>query len=356
MRKKCLFTILLFVPVVTSSLTAQNLQSARPAWEAKPEFLRLSERLGDIDPTLPAPKLLPEPPYTTGRRNTLHWSNTDTRAVLRNANIDGNLLFYEVRAYSDSTGQLWGYVPAETDSATFQGLPSGVPIYYNLRYFFQFRSGEYGLSFWNTDSTFSIQDVSPPEFTQWEIVGLNSSGNKNWVTERTIDLHVLAHDPDNGQVAQVRVVEASTTYENKILYDIDIPLPEVDLLIPYEIGTDQHIPISLELQVIDVAGQGSEIRTIHFFWWKLEEMVCFPNPFNPELGEISTIETGNTEITDARIYDPFGNLVIKLSKNRSTTFFQWDGRNSDGKIVSNGGYFCVIDSDQKQYCKIAVIK
>jgi len=169
-------------------------------------------------------------------------------------------------------------------------------------------------------------------------------------------LQIQAYDPESGQIAQVKIQEASATYYDSILYDFQLPQNEIDAIIPYELSSDEHEQIELTLNVIDVAGQHSETLSISLFWWHLVEMVCFPNPFNPDLGEVSTIEAGDLEVDEARIFDLFGNLVIKLEKNRSSSFFQWDGRNSDGKPVSNGGYFCVINTDKKQYCKIAVLR
>jgi hypothetical protein len=73
------------------------------------------------------------------------------------------------------------------------------------------------------------------------------------------------------------------------------------------------------------------------------------------MGETSIVQINVPDITLARIFDPFGQLVRVLEKSGTSEFFEWDGRNGSGEIVSRGGYICVVDGYEKLYCKIAVI-
>jgi hypothetical protein len=149
-------------------------------------------------------------------------------------------------------------------------------------------------------------------------------------------------------------METNDTEEILFKYDIEPPKQAIDMLIPYTIRAEEHESVILSIWVIDVAGQNSEIRSKAFFWWEYEEMVCFPNPFNPDRGEISTITLEGADITEAKIFDSFGNLVRILRKESSVTFFEWDGRNGCGEVVGKGGYICVVDQGRRLYCKIAV--
>ncbi len=315
----------------------------------------LNQLTAPVDTTLPEPSLFPEPAYSVGRSNTLHWSSDTTMQLLESDGRGMNLLFFEIRAYSDSTGELWGFVDCDVDSAIFSELPSGISISYQLRYYAKDNEGQYGLSYWSKTEK-SIQDISAPVLLGFEIQDLKSSGQKNWLNSQSITMRVRAFDPDSGQVAQIAIGAVSSTTKDSLLHDIEPPQEIVDTSIPYELQSRENELTTLSITVIDVAGQRSEIHDISFFWWELEKMVCFPNPFNPEKGELSTIETGDTYAQEARIFDMFGNLVRILRKNDASTFFQWDGKNGKGETVSNGGYLCMIDDDHRLICKIAVLR
>jgi hypothetical protein len=90
----------------------------------------------------------------------------------------------------------------------------------------------------------------------------------------------------------------------------------------------------------------------------------YPNPFNPLAGERSTNITyflgaggGNVSI---KIYDLLGNLVYKLEKSNvpeGTHEEPWDGRNTQGEVVRNGVYVCVLSAGgQSAKFRIAVAK
>jgi hypothetical protein len=241
------------------------------------------------------------------------------------------------------------------DSATFPQLPSGVSINYRLRYYTRNPSGIFGRSYWSKEER-SIQDVSPPQLSDAEILDLKTSGGKNWLTAKTMDVHIHAFDPDSGQVMQVVFHERSAFVDTKLFYDVEPPQSPFDRTIPYTIATPENQLMTLNIWVVDVAGQNSIGDSLDLFWWETEAIVCFPNPFNPDQGQMSTIEINSTDINEARIYDPFGNLVRILIKEANRTFFEWDGTNERGDRVATGGYICVIEGSNRQYCKIAVLR
>jgi hypothetical protein len=91
----------------------------------------------------------------------------------------------------------------------------------------------------------------------------------------------------------------------------------------------------------------------------------FPNPFNPDVESftniIYTLEV-NSKVT-LTIYDVSGRPVRVLEEDvqRSKAIryrVTWDGRNGDGKIVSNNVYFCVLETEdgKRTVRKIAVLR
>lgn len=95
----------------------------------------------------------------------------------------------------------------------------------------------------------------------------------------------------------------------------------------------------------------------------------YPNPFRAgsEVTNISYLMDSNQDVT-IKIYNLFGDLVYSASMSAGTAgassgmnTFVWDGKNSKGQVVGNGGYICavttVIQNSQKTMIrKIAVAK
>jgi len=356
--KKLVFIVFLFLAVfILKWATSQEREV--PSWPICEKVrMILLNMSADLDTTLPAPRLDDEPPYTLGRENTVTWSSDETQAMLDSASLDADLLFFEIEARyrkMDRDTVLWGFVDVGVDSATFRNLPAGISTGYRLRYFAQDSEGNYGRSYWSEYEK-SIQDISPPILEEFYIHDLFESGEKNWVTDRQIRAQIVASDPDSGQVMQVVFHEKSATVENTLYYDIVPPRAHIDMIIPYKMGVSEHELDTLSVWVIDVATQPSEKKSVTLFWWDLEEIVCFPNPFNPEVGETSTITVSIYDVTEARVFDLFGNLIRVLHKDASESSFEWDGKNERGDVVSNGGYLCVVRGNGELYCKIAVLR
>lgn len=331
-------------------------------WETDTD---IQEQLGmmpaDLNPTLPAPSLYPEPEYTWGFKNTIFWNRDSITAIVSDMHM--NLLFFEVMATFENT-VLWAFPKASADSATFtndpDGLPEGVPITYQLRYYAQDAENNYYMSYWSETES-SIQDASPPILWQMHVLHLQETESGNWVIGPTIHVDLVASDYSFGKVAEVVIREKSESCENTIYYPIVPPSDSLNQAIPYAMCSQEKETAVLEVWAIDVAGQSSNIKSETLFWWPYEgeanKVVCFPNPFNPMNGETTIIKIDNTNIKVVRIFDPFGNFIQTLTKRASTDiFFEWDGRNQRGDIVASGGYLCVAEGNEHLYCKIAVIK
>ncbi|MCC7439805.1 MAG: hypothetical protein IT211_15060 [Armatimonadetes bacterium] len=91
-----------------------------------------------------------------------------------------------------------------------------------------------------------------------------------------------------------------------------------------------------------------------------------PNPFNPTLrnGQSSVeifyeLETPGSATVTVTIYDASRALVRELTRNGSResglNVEMWDGRNSNGSIVANGTYICVIESSSGEQVAIPIL-
>jgi len=352
-RLNTIITVILFSTLICggAAVHAESAMQWKMSGYIESHLLRMPAAL---DTSLPAPALLPEPEYTLGYENTVYWNGDSIQNTL--APSGWTILFYKVSGYSPISGELWGFVDAGIDSAMYTDLPLGVTVSYRLKYYAVNAENVYASSRWSVPET-TIQDVSPPTLSSADIIDLNISRDLRWVSNQTIDVHVVALDLDSGKVMQVVFQEVNGGTRPLFFYDIVPPRAQVDTIIPYPLFSGAHVPFNLDIRVIDVAGQSSEKISIPLFWWESEsDVVCFPNPFCPERGDISRIQVKGQNISVARIFDPFGQLVRVLQKPPASEFFEWDGRNGKGDIVSKGGYLCVIDGRKDMYCKIAVYK
>ncbi|HEX9933793.1 MAG TPA: hypothetical protein VGB38_01250 [bacterium] len=324
------------------------------AWNPPPAVLRLPAVPSDLQPTLPAPTLKRETEYTWGRSNTLFWS---TDSVLKRLPQDVSLLFFEVQALF-SGNEWWGFVDAGTDSAVFEGLPEGIPIEYRLRYYGRGAGEIYLLSHWSA-SQVSIQDNHPPAMLSWSVVGIQQTQSGNWVVGQSPSIQILAEDSNGGKIMEAAIREIGPAGDHILFVDFQRPRARIDTMVSYTLQAPRNRQTELSVWVKDVSGQSSPSSSMKLSWWQESgepKMLCFPNPFNPDRGQWSTVKVSEPGTTEARVLDPFGNLVRILRKQPDQKFFQWDGRNEGGQTVSNGAYLCVLKENQRLYCKIVVLK
>jgi hypothetical protein len=89
----------------------------------------------------------------------------------------------------------------------------------------------------------------------------------------------------------------------------------------------------------------------------LENLIVYPNPFEPTRGHSGIVFAGLTIDADIRIFDLNGREIL-----RKDTIWQiswvWDARNEQGEIISRGIYIYLVTNSQgeKKIGKIAVIK
>ena len=93
---------------------------------------------------------------------------------------------------------------------------------------------------------------------------------------------------------------------------------------------------------------------------KMNSVIAYPNPFNPNLTKNLRIENENSIFPKGdnicRIYDLNGDLVVKL-KETILGDFAWNGKNSEDNNCASGMYFYVVYAGKKIYKgKIALIR
>jgi flagellar hook assembly protein FlgD len=100
-----------------------------------------------------------------------------------------------------------------------------------------------------------------------------------------------------------------------------------------------------------------------------EEISNYPNPFRAgtEMTNISFFVENPVEVK-LKIYNLMGKTVLEktyteseiavmIAASGNMVTFVWDGKNTKGKIVGNGGYICAVEAGQAKYKrKIAVRK
>jgi len=253
-----------------------------------------------------------------------------------------------------------------TDSIEF-GNPNN-----QLKYVYaQTMSGIY-LSPVNVDSIYL--DTIPPTIERIDARDPDS-GEPNWSTQREIELVAInPQDTEPGYVYALRVSE-SPNFD----YNVDVCLL-VDNVTHYEVSDIPYEPVDsdpawlkaallegkrvLFIQALDRAENpsGTKIDTITIYPDEAE-VINFPNPFNPntqptQIRLKSATQGGSVDIN---IYDMFGNPVwdmqYSLKSDSRLGQLEWDGKNTNGDIVGNGGYICIVDfGDKVVKRKIAVWK
>lgn len=80
----------------------------------------------------------------------------------------------------------------------------------------------------------------------------------------------------------------------------------------------------------------------------LLNLIAYPNPFSNDLN-VSFLSKSNAPFK-SEIYNLKGQLVKSIGINKST-FINWDGKDDDGKPVSNGVYFIKAKQNGKEICR-----
>jgi len=201
----------------------------------------------------------------------------------------------------------------------------------------------------------TIQDITPPELTSLELSDSPSASGNGWTADPEVYINYTGIDSISG-CALVEIANDST-FSRVVASDSITSGVECSGSIDFRLSAGFERK-TIYARVYDRAGHISDVYSASIVYEKGAH--CYPNPFDPSGGEVTNFVfqlsgPGNVSI---HIYDKFGNFVNKLSRTavEGLNEVPWDGRNSEGEIVANGGYIGVIKGDREYNCKVAVLK
>ena len=118
MKKSCNISFLLIIILLGAIISPYSYSQKKriQVWSA-PESIHYYSFFEKtmLDTIFPAPELLPEPEYSLNNKNTIKWNIDSVQISLEK--LKASLILFEVQAIYNQT-ELWGFVDAETDSAT----------------------------------------------------------------------------------------------------------------------------------------------------------------------------------------------------------------------------------------------
>jgi hypothetical protein len=205
-----------------------------------------------------------------------------------------------------------------------------------------------------SDTTWSIQDNTAPVI---QSLGFPEGQNLNgqlWAYSRDLNLELIATDAPPGLITQYDLAENGGTFAQFVLDD---PASQISRQISYDLqsSNEQSTRFVLTIRAIDAAGNRSEVvELVVYLQDDQPQIFAFPNPFNPDDSGV-TIRLASSDESEVRIYDFYGNLVRTIANKTNAHDFVWDGKNGNGEMVANGGYFCVGSNSGVRF-KIAVVK
>jgi hypothetical protein len=90
---------------------------------------------------------------------------------------------------------------------------------------------------------------------------------------------------------------------------------------------------------------------------KISLLNSFPNPFRTNLTiQFQLLEDGHPELLIQDINGKIIRIMDLGERNKGKHEVMWDGRSSDGMILSTGTYVCIIrNNNQKQAVKVLFI-
>ena len=218
-------------------------------------------------------------------------------------------------------------------------------------------------------------DTIPPTVVRVDAFDPETN-DPNWSSSQ--DVKIVATSPDDtppGVVYAFKISESPNFDYHTTIVLMDEYFSGIYTVadVPYQPTTDDPQELwdvlmagarMLYVQVLDRAENPTPTKTTSIVVdWDPAEVINFPNPFNPDERETYIrIKAKNTGVSvDINIYDMFGNPVwntsYTLKADSREADIAWDGTNSNGDIVGNGGYICVVDfGDRLIKRKIAVWK
>jgi hypothetical protein len=304
----------------------------------------------DMDSTLGVPVISQPPEYESSLCNIITWASVaDSRVEKYYVEVSLSASFHSIFtcALIDSLETAADICVALEDTVWYRVRSAYNDIDLGVRFSLP------------SDSVYIIQDTALPVLHIITPHDLNT-GLETYTSRREINVDFFGSDKYPGACEFLELSEdidfaVSTRY----------PIATCSGTRPYTLSEGKERKI-IYGRLIDRAGNTSrdEVSAVIEFQDLAHN---YPNPFSPREDECTHLVFGLTEsqAVSVYIYDLFGNLVLKreniqgfkgLNDGGSNPDFNWDGKNSAGHTVADGGYLCVIKVGEDRYrIKIAVV-
>ncbi|MBD3179930.1 MAG: hypothetical protein GF417_10185 [Candidatus Latescibacteria bacterium] len=342
MRKNCFLIMLLIMAVLAGLAAASFCQERSPGRSLLlGPLVCLPPDSFEVNHLLPAPSVSELDPYT------------------------GHLGSIEIDWEPEINGEIAHYWVVSSDSEDFDTVltcslwDSGISscsVHLSVEdtvYCRVYSVDEQGRISPSAETVSTVADTTAPEIISLAVNG--SAGGGVWVSRPEIEIDYQGWDNANSSGCDlIRLAERDSSFSGVVR---DYPSGSFSGSVSYRLSAGYERKVLYTCLVDRAGNRSTPLRTEIMYE---QGAHCYPNPFNPERGEKANIVyrlNGPRRVT-VYLYDRFGNLVLKKSDNggRGWNEISWDGRNGRGRIVSNGGYICVIEGERDYKCKVAVLK
>lgn len=207
----------------------------------------------------------------------------------------------------------------------------------------------------NTINT--IQDMMGPRITHFVIKDWRTDDTEG-TSERRVRVKFCGDDSTGIGCDHIDLSEDATFSRDVTTDTLKYSMECCDSVDDFYLSPNQEKKI-LYGRMTDKLGNVGEIASCSTFYAR--KLYNYPNPFIPSRHTRTNIVYWLSKPCNGayiNIYDSFGNHVCRIpgSGNEGFNTVTWDGHNTNGDLVANGGYLCVLKGDKKYTHKIAVLK
>ncbi len=176
-----------------------------------------------------------------------------------------------------------------------------------------------------------------------------------------VDLFII-QDTSNVNGSAGPFIQDTTEYEMETLIPDDSTYQDLKFtfeVVDSKISKFKGRPVSMYIRLKDLSQMEDTLFVEHVRFDsttnnKIEELVNFPNPFNPEIESTHFQFSMGSKMANGmlRIFDVSGRLVAQKSFQKQSpgnyTLIEWDGNNLAGKTLANGVYYAIITNGDKK--------
>ncbi len=207
-----------------------------------------------------------------------------------------------------------------------------------------------------SNTVYTIQDMMGPKIVRFVLQDLRT-GDSSGTYERSVGVEFCGDDSTGIGCDYIDLSEDFTFSGAFQTYPIADPMVCCGSEI-FELSRNQEKK-TLYGRMTDKLGNIGDVADYSIFYAR--KLYNYPNPFIPSQHTRTNIVYWLSKPCSGvyiDIYDSFGNHVCRIPGNGNEGFntVTWDGHNTNGDLVANGGYLCVLKGDKKYTHKIAVLK